>query len=571
MKKMLKKDVVILGVNGWFEQGHDASACIVKGNKILAMAEEERFIRKRYAFDSLPINSIAFCLKEAGLTINEVDYLVFGWDLPLLYKIRGRPWKYTEEKFLKLILSPFSLKRKKRPKLIFVPHHIAHAASAYRLSGFKEASILVLDGQGENASGLLAYGKGRKIKILATIPIVNSLGYFYEAVCEYLGFRTTDAGKIMGLAPYGKPKYSFDCFKLTRNGYEIRGFPKEVCLSKDSIDEQKQVLNLWEKHIHDNYGERIYPLYDFSSVEAKIIRKVPLIQFSKDLAASLQTKIEEIIFHLVKLIVNITKCENLVIAGGVGLNCTVNGKLIDSGIVNQLFVQPATNDGGVSLGAALEVAGESGIDFSPTDFSPYLGPSYDNGELKLLLEKLKLDYQYCQDMSDVVAKLLAKRKIIAWFQGRMEMGPRALGARSILANPCFKKTHTIVNKIKSRENWRPLSPSLLEEERERFFEKSVYSPFMLQSHYVKTGKEKIIPGVVHIDGSVRYQSVTKESNPKFYQLIKDFYRLTGIPLVLNTSFNVGGEPIVCSPYDAIKSFFSSSIDYLAIGDFLVRK
>jgi carbamoyltransferase len=570
---MIKKDVTILGINGWSERGHDASASIIRGNKILAMAEEERFIRKRYAFDSLPFNSIAFCLKEAELTIEEVDYLAFGWDLPLLYRLRGRTWKYSEEEFLNLILPPFFLKCKKKPKLVFIPHHIAHAAGAYYLSGFKEASILVLDGQGENASGLLAYGKDKKIKIIAAFPIVNSLGYFYEAVCEFLGFQTTDAGKIMGLAPYGRAaKYSFDCFKLTRDGYEIRGFPKEVCLRKDSLDEQEQVLNLWEKYIHDNYyREGVFPIYDFSYLRGKIVRKVPLTSFSKDLAASLQSKIEEIIFHLVKLLIKITKCEDLIIGGGVGLNCTVNGKLVDSGVVRRLFLQPATNDGGVSLGAALALAGDLGIDFSHTNFTPYLGPSYDDDELKILLESLKLKYQFSRDISKLVAKLLAKGKTVAWFQGRMEVGPRALGGRSLLANPALKRMHNVVNKIKSREEWRPLSPSILEEERERFFEKSVYSPFMLQSHYVKPGIEKIIPAVVHVDGTVRYQSVTKESNPKFYKLIQEFYRLTGIPLILNTSFNIEGEPIVCSPYDAIKTFFSSSIDYLAIGNFLVRK
>lgn len=561
----------ILGINGWIERSHDASACLLQGNRIVAMTEEERFTRKRYAYDSLPTLAIASCLSTAEVDVDEIDYVAIGWDLPFWYKSRKIPFKYTEREFLKLLFPSHIFRYSKLPKLVFIPHHLAHAASAYRVSGFRETLILVLDGQGEEGSGLMAYGKDGHIKPLSKFPIPYSLGYLYEAVSKFIGFKTSDVGKVMGLSGYGKCKYLFENIKLTPEGYKILGFPPKIKPDGIRLDEQEIVTDLWTGYMEKGYGPPNTKDIKLDILRQSLKTEIKLSGFYKDLTASLQTKLEEIVLHLVTLLVKRTGCRKLVLAGGVGLNCVVNGRLAASGAVDDIFIQPVANDAGVSLGAALELAHRLGIDFSSQMSHVYFGPSFSNNKIESVFRRFGLKYRRSADISREAAGLLAEGKVVAWFQGRMEAGPRALGARSILANPCIPRMKKIVNRIKSREPWRPLAPSILEEKQKEFFEKSVHSPFMLQSHLVRFDKRKYIPAVVHKDGTTRYQSVKKGSNPKYHELIRDFENITGVPLILNTSFNTEGEPIVCTPYDAIKTFYSSPIDCLAIGDLLVGK
>lgn len=569
MKK--NKKLVILGLNGWSERGHDASACLVIDGKIVAFAEEERFTRKRYSYDSLPIMSVAYCLQEAKIGIDDIDCVVYGWNLPKTYKLRRGNFPYTEKQILETIFPSNLYKYNNFPRLEFMDHHLAHAASAYYTSGFKEASILVLDGQGEDTSGTLAYGKNGKIKILEKIPISFSLGYMMEGACKYLGLRTSDAGKLMGLAGHGKNGKVFDNMVFGKSGYSIKNFPKDNLIVKDSLDEQEKVILFWKNYFSSKHPLEIHKKNVFDQLKGNVSGRSIFDQSHKDFALSVQRTLEETIIHLTKILISKTGCRNLAIAGGIGLNCTTNGRLISEKVVDDLYVIPAANDAGVAIGAALEKANRIGKFQAGRLENIYLGPQYNNLQITKVLDELKIPYKKSKAIYKLAARSLVQGKIVGWFQGRMEGGPRALGNRSILANPGDKNMHNVVNKIKSRENWRPLAPSILEEFRSEYFENAVYSPFMLQNHKVIKEKAKHIPAVVHTDLTSRYQSVNKRVNKKYYLLIKEFYRLTSLPLVLNTSFNIGGEPLVCTPEQAIKTFYSSAIDYLAIGDYWISK
>jgi len=569
MKK--NKQSIILGLNGWLERGHDASACLVINGKIVAFAEEERFTRKRYSYDSLPIMSVAYCMDEAKIGVDDIDCVVYGWNLPKTYKLRRDNFPYTDKQILETIFPSDLYKYKNLPKLEFMDHHLAHAASVYHTSGFKEVSILVLDGQGEDASGTLAYGKDGKIKIFEKIPISFSLGYMMEGACKYLGLRTSDAGKLMGLAGHGKNEKVFDNIIFNRLGYSIKNFPKDSSIIKDSLDEQEKVIKLWRNYFFSKYPFKTNKESVFDKLKGTVSNKLVFNQSHKNFALSVQKSLEEVVIHLTKILIAKTGCRNLVVAGGIGLNCTTNGRLISEKVVDDLYVIPAANDAGVAIGAALGKANRIGEYESGRLENIYLGPQYNNMQIKMVLDELKIPYKKSRTIYKLAAKSLAQGNVVGWFQGRMEGGPRALGNRSILANPSIKRMHFVVNKIKSRENWRPLAPSILEEFRSEYFKKGGHSPFMLQNHKVFREKAKFIPSVVHVDLTSRYQSVKRKGNEKYYLLIKEFNELTGLPLVLNTSFNIGGEPIVCTPEQAIKTFYSSAIDCLAIGDYWITK
>jgi len=565
------KKAVILGLNGWSERGHDASACLVIGNKIIAFAEEERFTRKRYSYDSLPILSTAYCMQEADLSVDDIDFVIYGWNLPKTYKIRRSWFPFTNKQILDQIFPKNIYKYIKLPTLEFMDHHLAHAASSYRTSGFKNASILILDGQGENASGTLAYGENGEIKIISQIPISFSLGYMMEGACKYLGLRTSDAGKLMGLAGHGKNGKVFDNLVQNKSGYSITGFPKDKDMVGNSLDEQDKIIRLWRNYFLSKHPLDVKRISSFDPLKGNVVNGLNFNQAHKDFAFSVQKTLEETVIYLANILIAKTGCRNLVIAGGIGLNCTTNGRLISENIVDDLYILPAANDAGVSIGAALEKAHQiSG--FSPKRLEHiYLGPGYSNLQIKKILDEFKIPYEKSSEIYKLAAKSLAKSKIVGWFQGRMEGGPRALGNRSMLANPKIKGMHDVVNRIKSRENWRPLAPAILEEFRDEYFEKGIYSPFMLQNHKVVKEKAKEIPAVVHTNLTSRYQSVKEKTNQRYYLLIKEFYRLTGTPVILNTSFNIGGDPLVCTPEQAIKTFYSSAIDCLAIGNYWITK
>lgn len=571
MSRTNNKKTVILGLNGWMERGHDASACLVVNNEIVAFAEEERFSRKRYSYDSLPLMSIAYCLKEGNIFVDEIDKVIYGWDMPKVYKMRRRKFPFSKKQILEQLFPRDLYRYEHLPTLEFIDHHLAHAASSYRISGFDEASILVLDGQGENASGTLSYAEDGKIKIISKIPISYSLGYMMEAACKYIKLRTSDAGKLMGLAGYGDKADIFDNIVLNKLSYSINGFAEDKKLVRAHLNEQEKVIAQWKKYFSKKYPLETVKNVGFNKLKGVIISEINFNQKHKNFAFSVQKTLEEVVIHLAKSLVKETGCRKLVIAGGVGLNCTTNGRLVSEGIVDELFIQPAVNDAGISIGAALEIANRDfGYSF-PRLKHIYLGPQYSDQEIQTMLNRFKIHYKKVKNIHKLAAKSLSDGKIIGWFQGRMEGGPRALGNRSILANPRIRNMHDIVNEIKFRENWRPLAPSILEEHVGDYFEKGTSSPFMLQNHKVKKQKTREIPAVVHKDLTARYQSVSRQSNKAYYLLIKEFRKLTGTPIVMNTSLNIGGEPLVCTPEQAIKTFYLSAIDCLAIGDYWITK
>lgn len=564
--------MIILGINGWYARSHDASVCLVKDGKILAMAEEERFIRKKYAFDKIPINAIGYCLNEANVSSNEIDIVAFGWDYRLMYNLRRIKFFHHNNDILDIIFPSSIFGYKRKPKLVIVPHHLAHAASTFFTSGFKEATILVVDGQSEDGSTTIAYGKGNKISILKSFPIKDSLGYFYESINKYIGFHYLDSGKTMGLAAYGKTNIDFyDIIKIDSKGYSVN-LKKEFKYSSLHLDEQEVLVSFWYEELKKYIKLPNRVKYIFDKINSKTKAQFTISQQYKDLAASAQNALERTMIHLVKIAIKMTGIKDVCLSGGVTLNCVANGKLLQNTPIDDLFIFPCANDAGVSAGAALYAAAlyDKKVKFSKIPH-PYFGPEYTNKEIEQILKSKNIHYLKLKDICKTAAKLLAENKIIGWFQGKMEIGPRALGNRSILANPLIKSNWKKVNIIKGRELWRPLSPAILEEYKDEYFENAVYSPFMLIAMQVKKDKRNIIPAVTHIDGSSRPQTVSKKINKKFWDLINEFRKITGIPVILNTSFNYKGEPIVCSPLDAIKTFFSTSLDYLVMGDFLISK
>ncbi len=555
----------ILGINGWYKRSHDATACIVKEGKILAMVEEERFLRKKHAYDKVPLNSILWCLNKVGIQIDDIDIVAIGWDYKKLHKING----IEDEKLDNLADLYFPKKYfnyTKKPKFEFIDHHLAHAACSYFLSGMNEASIMIIDGQGEEVSGTMAVGKGNNIKIIDSFPIKDSLGYFYEAVSEFIGLGADSPGKLMGLAPFGKPIYDFEEFRLTKSGYST-SLSLDSSQSK-SLDQQQSVLKEWLAIFEKKFGNQTNFKMDFRPLYGDIFRNITLTQLHKNIASSAQSKLEQILLHLSEILVNKTGIKNVCLGGGVALNCSTNTLIANSIYVDKYFVPPMTNDIGSCVGAALYVGG---IKPDKVLTHAYFGPEFNNDEIKQVATRLGCRFQKVDSISERAASLLTEGKIVSWFQGALEVGPRALGNRSILANPCLKNTNRNVNLAKERELWRPLAPSILEENMSDYLEKSFISPFMLHTFQVKKEKQKEVTAITHIDGSTRPQSVNRKTNPKYHDLINSFYKKTGTPIVLNTSYNGSKEPIVSTPMDAITSFFSNSTDYLAIGDYLISK
>lgn len=563
--------MIILGINGWYTRSHDPSACLIKDGKILAMAEEERFIRQKYAVEKLPLNAVGFCLDKVGLKPDDIDIVAFGWDYKKKYELRGMDFSHSNDEVLDIIFPRNTFGYKRKPELVIVPHHLAHAASTFFTSGFSEATILVVDGQGEDESTTIAYGKGNQISIQKSFPIKDSLGYFYESINKYIGFHYLDSGKTMGLSPYGKANIDFGNIRFNNNGYTVN-LGKELRYDSLHLDEQEALVTLWHEELKKYVKSPNKVECIFDKTNSKMKTQFDILQPYKNLAASAQDILERTMIHLVKIAIQMTGVKNVCLSGGVALNCVANSKLLQNTPIKNLFVFPCANDAGVSAGAALYAAAQYDKDIKFTKTThPYWGPEYTNKEIEKILRSRKIPHKKPTDICKTAAKLLAEDKIIGWFQGRMEIGPRALGNRSILANPLIKSNWKKVNIIKGRELWRPLAPTILDEHKEKYFEKAIYSPFMLTALQVKKDKRAIVPAIVHVDDSSRPQTVSQNVNKKFWKLISHFHKLTGIPVILNTSFNGPGEPIVCSPQDALKTFNNSGLDYLIMNDYLVSK
>ncbi len=567
----------ILGIAAPF--GHDHSTALIINGKVAAAAEEERFTRKKHAEGQLPINSVNFCLKQAGIQPKDVDYIAYPWSLNALrqkrleyfsrtiftrssraYKkfFRNRKEYNDQQSFIDQTLQACGFDVE-RIKVEWVEHHLAHVASSFYFSGMNEAAILSVDGGGEITSTLLGYAENGKIYKLKEIIAPDSLGLFYSTITDYLGFRRENGEyKVMGMAPYGDySKINFDNIIWWDNKNKTyRCNDNYVWVRRKK---RFRVDKMYSKKMVDEFGpER---------------RGTGLSEPYTHIAAVTQKKLEEITLKLVDTYLrqDLEKHGNLCFAGGVALNVALNRILLEQPYIKNLWVQPASHDAGTSLGAAAYVAHQMGDKVEPMD-NVYLGPEFSNRDIEQELEKWGFPFSYKNDICLDVADLLYKGEIVGWFQGRMEWGPRALGNRSILGNPTIAGTADKINsQIKFREKWRPFCPSILKEFASQIIGSTHPAPFMTIAFKVSSEWRKRIPEVVHVNGTCRPQVVEEHINPKFYKVINMFYRKSGVPVVINTSLNRKGEPIVCTPYDAMVMFKGSGLKYLAIGDYLVTK
>ncbi len=592
--------ISILGISAFY---HDSAAALLKNGEIVAAAQEERFSRKKHDA-RYPYNAVKYVLEEGNINLSEVDHIVF-FEKPFLkferlletymafapkgfksFSLSMPIWlreKLFQKKFLFDNLKQHDEKFQDINKIKFSEHHYSHAASAFYPSPFKEAVILTLDGVGEWATTTVAIGQDNKLKMLKEIHFPHSLGLLYSAFTYYTGFKVNSGEyKVMGLAPYGKPKY------------------KDLIINEliDLKNDGSFKLNM--KYF--NYATGLTMTNSkFSSLFGHPVRdpkKDLLTDFHMDIAASIQAVTEEVILRLTKDISKEYKIKNLCLAGGVALNCVANGKILNEKHFENIWIQPAAGDAGGSLGAALaywhQELKKPRTDLKDKMKGAYLGPKYSDDLIKKKLDFLKAKYikKSPDETSLLVAKELSNNKTVGWFQGRMEFGPRALGGRSILADPRSEKMQKELNlKVKFRESFRPFAPSVIREDVNSWFEIDYDSPYMLLVAEVKKdiqvsmsekdkrlfGIEKLnvkrssIPAVTHIDYSARIQTVHKDTNEKYYNLINEFKKITNCPVIVNTSFNVRGEPIVCSIEDAFNCFMGTNLDLLVIEDFILFK
>jgi len=562
----------ILGISCYY---HDAAACLIKDGKLVAAAEEERFTRVKHD-TSFPINAIKYCLKEAGIASKDLDYVGF-YEKPLLkferllsQHIEMFPrsfWSFYKAlpSWINEKLRVPSIIRKKleyKGDILFVEHHMAHAASSYLVSPFKKAAILTVDGVGEWATTTLGYATGNEITIEKEIHFPHSLGLLYSAVTAHLGFKVNDHEyKVMGLAPYGKPGY-YDKFK------------KIIKVNDDGS--YKLDMSYFVYHYKLTMPSKKF-IKDFGPVRK---REEKIEQRHQDIAASLQKITEEVLFKLANHLYESTKIDNLCMAGGVALNSVANGKILKNTPFKKIYIQAAASDAGTSLGVAFYIYNTIlGKKRNYIMDNAYHGPHFSTNYIKNYLEKNNIKYMEFKDEKELVkhtAKLIYENNVVGWFQGRMEWGPRALGSRSILSNACNPKMRDILNlKVKHREHFRPFAPVVTAEDAYKYFEADKPLPlpadFMLMVYPIKRDKRRLIPAVTHVDGSGRLQTIRKYQNPRYYSLIKEFEKLSGIPILINTSFNIRGEPIVCTPENAYRCMMGTGIDYLVIDKFLIAR
>ena len=544
----------VLGLNGWTERGHDGGASLLVDGKLIFSVEEERLIGRRHAYDSVPTESIKACLDYAGLTLDDIDKFVFGWDYEKIYEMIGDKFISKEEMAKKLLGDS-----KYAEKLEYLTHHIAHAYSAFIPSNYEKALVFVIDGQGEymGTSLYLADRNTNEMNLLMETPI--SLGYFYAAITQQIGFRGGEEGKTMGLASYGKPVY-VDALRKLIGLDEDGNLRCSFHIDKVSKDEEDATIEKWEELLSTIIPKR----------EGKITEVDDSIIPYANLARSAQDILSEIMTGIIRKYVKETHVNDVCLAGGVALNCPTSSAIEQMDEVNRVFVQPAANDGGISLGAAIKGAIDMGDDVQ-IEMIPYLGPEYNDDEIEKAIELKNYKYDKFDNIEEVIAKLLAEGKIVANYQGRVELGPRALGNRSLLASPEKYEMLVRMNELKGREVWRPLAPAVMYDKQTDCFDSDIFSPHMTKNFNVLNEMKNRLEAITHVDGTARIQSVTREYNELFYKIINEFYKLTGIPVVINTSFNVKGEPIVCTPMEAIVSFEKMNLDYLALGKYLIKK
>ena len=570
----------VLGINAVF---HDSAACLLKDGKLIAAAEDERFTHIKHGkrpvpFSTweLPFHAINYCLEAANIHLSEIDHVAYSFDPYQLIgeKYRGQasiaipfdqsaglaedewqnPW---DPLFLSYILNaprqlkdgyPHHLQKRFKGtrlddfKFHYVEHHISHAASAFHPSPYEEAAVMTLDGRGELATTTYNVGKGNSLERIGQVNMPHSLGLLYEQLTSYLGFlHSSDEYKVMALASYGKPEFVNDFREIIVPG------PKGMYEIKDPAFEER-------------FGKTRLRHQEFTAHHFNI-------------AHSLQVVLEERVLEICQWLHEETRQDNLCLAGGVALNCVLNARIRDKSPFRNIWVQPAAGDAGTALGAAIWVDAQERQSpsraFEMTH--AYWGPDYSDAEIEKFIKWAKVPYRKLDNIAEEAADLLAQDKIIGWYQGRMEFGPRALGSRSILASPIHPEMQARLNEVKDREDFRPVAPVVLEEDAGEWFKDARYSPFMLFIYDVKQEKEEQIPAVRHVDGTARIQTVNRGQHPRYYDLLQAFKRKTGVPVLVNTSFNTLGKPIVCSPRDAIECFWTSPFDALVIGSFLIEK
>jgi carbamoyltransferase len=592
----------ILGISAYY---HDSAACLVIDGEIIAAAQEERFTRKKHD-SNFPVNAIGYCLSEGKVSPKDIDYVVF-YDKPFLKFERlletylafapagfksfatSLPIWLKDKLFQKTVITNalknlWGMDGNWKDRLLFSEHHLSHAASAFFPSPFEEAAVLTMDGVGEWTTTSLAIGSGNTLSVYKEIHFPHSVGLLYSAMTYYTGFKVNSGEyKVMGLAPYGEPKYAR--------------------LIKDHLIDIKDDGSFALDMSYFNYCTGLTMTNEkFDVLFGGPPRKPesPVTQREMDLAASIQVVVEEVVLKLATGVAKATGKDNLCLAGGVALNCVANGKLLKEKVFNRIWIQPAAGDAGGALGAALGAyhimlnqprKPSNGLDGMK---GSYLGPAFNQQEIA---DRLTRCGAACEPSSDDevierTAKALADGKVIGWMSGRMEFGPRALGGRSIIADPRSPAMQKLLNlKVKYRESFRPFAPSVLREDVPRWFEMEVDSPYMLLvADVVKDKRRQMtadeqalfgidklnvprseIPAVTHVDYSARVQTVHKETNPRYYALIKRFKELTGCPVIVNTSFNVRGEPIVCAPEDAFRCFMGTELDMLVVGNSILEK
>ena len=593
--------MLVLGISAYY---HDSAAALLRDGEIVAAAQEERFSRKKHD-DCFPWRAIEFCLQFAAVSAAEIDYVVF-YDKPLLkferlletymaFAPRGfrsfkaaMPVWLREKLYLKDLLAKelarFDPQRAWKDRLLFSEHHLSHAASAYYASPFDAAAVLTLDGVGEWATSSVAIGRGSSLEVIREIHFPHSLGLLYSAFTYYTGFKVNSGEyKVMGLAPYGQPRYAQTILDHLIDVKADGSFRLDM-----QYFDYCTGLTMTSQRFHDLFGG---PPRSADS---------PLTQRDMDLAASIQAVTEEVMLRLTRSLAVDTGMRNLCLAGGVALNCVANGKILRDGRFDRIWVQPAAGDAGGAIGAAMagyyRYLGRSRLPATGADAMKgcYLGPEYTQADIEKRLREAGARFDVLADADLLAACVdgLADGRALGWFQGRMEFGPRALGARSILGDPRSSQMQSTLNlKVKYRESFRPFAPSVLREEVHNWFDLKGDSPYMLfvadvvQSHRQPVaidqsqlfGIEKLklvrsdIPAVTHVDYSARVQTVDAQTNPRYHSLLSAFKQRTGCPVLVNTSFNIRGEPIVCTPEDAFRCFMGTEIELLAVGNCLLRK
>jgi carbamoyltransferase len=602
--------MLILGISAFY---HDSAAAIIEDGKIIAAAQEERFTRKKHDPD-FPVNAVRYCLEHAGISINQLDGIAF-YDKPLLKFERlletyyafapkglrsfilSMPVWLKEKLFLKKLISTELQKvdadYNKKIKLFFPEHHLSHAASAFYPSNFEDAAILTVDGVGEWATASICHGKGKDISILSELRFPHSVGLLYSAFTYFLGFKVNSGEyKLMGLAPYGDPE-----------SQQVKDFIK---LIKEELIDIKPDGSVWLKQDYFSYatGTRMVKDKMWEKLFGFPKRKPEeeLMQHHCNLGLAIQAVTEEILVLMAKEAKRLSGSDYLCMAGGVALNCVANGKLVQAGLFKEVFIQPAAGDAGGALGAALAAyhiyfGKERIVDEKSLDamHGSYLGPDVEEKDILKAARKYGAVYKRFDNIDELstrVAQLLSEGNVVGWVQGRMEFGPRALGGRSILGDARNSEMQKKLNlKIKYRESFRPFAPSVLADDVSAYFEHEGKSPYMLlvqpvaksirkevpSDYHSLSLRDKLyyerseLPSITHIDFSARIQTVHEETNPRYWKLISKFKDLTGYGVIVNTSFNVRGEPIVCTPDDAYRCFMRTEMDYLAVGNYLFAK